>query len=104
VILSSIDPFSPKAWGEFLNQNLFLIEHNLTLSDVEKALLNLNEVKYDKNIKLKQCPECEVGMQLLSVNHDLATQTGDDSKSVWLCPVCKYQEYSKKTVEENLNG
>jgi len=41
-------------------------------------------------------------MQILPVNIDKGTQTGDNSKSVWICRNCLYTEYSTKTFEEQL--
>lgn len=51
-----------------------------------------------------RCPDCNAPMQLLSVNVSPATQTYDDSKSVWLCTnrKCMNAIYNKKSVEKIL--
>lgn len=48
------------------------------------------------------CSDCRTPMRLLLVNTNKANQTGDDSKSVWVCmnPNCLYTEYSTKTIKE----
>ena len=110
MILSDKDPFGMKAWREFLNQQAFLFEHNLSLEDVQtdldiqkaemiKAQKEEEQVKY-RNTPL--CPECATPLQLLPVNDTLATQTGDDSKTVWLCRACLYERFSTNTIEEEL--
>lgn len=51
-----------------------------------------------------QCPICQTSMQLLSVNISPATQTNDDSKSVWLClnKKCMHTVYNKESLQEIL--
>jgi len=51
-----------------------------------------------------QCPICQASMQLLSVNVSPATQTNDDSKSVWLCAnkECMHTIYNKESLQEIL--
>lgn len=112
MLLSKNDPFSVKAWGEFLNQNLFLAEHGLSAKDVEKKFAELRKedekiailkAEMDKQAaKWPKCPECEAPIQLLSVNDSPSTQTGDDSKSVWLCRNCHYEKFSDKSIQEEL--
>lgn len=48
------------------------------------------------------CPLCGNQMNPLPVNINKATQTEDDSKSVWLCQnkQCMHTIYSKQTLEE----
>ena len=101
ILLSNKDPFGLGMWQDFLNQLAFLKEHSLTSEDVEKVLKD-KKVKQEQPIKAKQCPECKEPMQLLSVNHDLATQTNDDSKSMWLCRACHYERFSTNSIEEEL--
>ena len=50
----------------------------------------------------KQCPECAAIMLLLPVNDKPQTQTGDDSKNVWICrhPACLHTIYIKETIEQ----
>jgi len=50
------------------------------------------------------CPDCNAPMQILPVNASPATQTGDDSKSVWLCTnrKCMNAIYNTESVEEIL--
>ena len=51
---------------------------------------------------LLKCPECQTLMTLRPINIDPSTQTGDNSKTVWLCPnlKCMRTEYSEKTLEQ----
>ena len=50
---------------------------------------------------IKDC-DCGAKMLLLSVNTTTANQTGDDSKSVWVCQnrSCLQTIYNKETVME----
>jgi hypothetical protein len=111
MILSDRDPFSAKAWQEFLNQFSFLTEHGLTIDDVRETIA-LKRQEQEKQIKnsraaaakaLKKCPECAYPLQLLPVNDTLATQTGDGSKSVWICRHCHYEQFSTRSIKEELN-
>jgi uncharacterized protein with PIN domain len=98
ILLSDRDPFGFGKWQDFLTQLAFLEEHSLSVEDVKKSLL----VFKDKQSNSLRCPQCEAPMQIFSVNHDSATQTNDDSKSVWLCRNCLYEQFSIKTVNEEL--
>ena len=51
------------------------------VEQTKKDLVKDSQINY----KIKQCPDCQAPMRFLSVNVNKATQTGDDSKSVWLC-------------------
>lgn len=53
-----------------------------------------------------KCPACKSVMRLLGVNISPATQTNDDSKSVWVCTnkKCMNTIYNKKSVEEILKN
>ena len=113
LILSDKDPFSSKAWREYLNQSAFLRFAGLTEKDVVEALAERNK-QQEEAIKQEQlanqlvednfpkCPTCETAMQILSLNDSPATQTNDDSKSMWLCRKCHYEQFSNKSVEEEL--
>ena len=110
MILSDKDPFNRKAWKEFLNQLSFLAEHGLSANDVKAKLDQVlaeehkRQAKMDEGMaKWPKCPECEAPIQLLSLNDSTSTQTGDDSKSVWLCRNCHYEKFSDKTVNEELS-
>ena len=50
----------------------------------------------------QQCPKCPALMLPLLVNDKPETQTGDDSKSVWLCQnkKCMHTIYNSQTIEE----
>lgn len=111
ILLSSNDPFGNKAWQEFLNQTLFLDEHGLGVEDVWRALelkktndaeaVSARDKEYRANrIKALSCPGCGYPLQLLAVNDSPGTQTGDDSKSMWLCRNCLYERFSTQTIEE----
>jgi hypothetical protein len=117
MLFSYTDPFSLKSWGEFLNQIAFLENNGLTVDDVRKAIVTV-ERQQKESVKqaektvqaMPKCPECGFPLQLLPVNDSPSTQTGDDSKSMWLCRrggchaerKCFYQEFSNKTVDEQL--
>lgn len=80
----------------------WVIQHKKDLK-IRRENINNNYKEYaDKLIK---CPECQIFMQLLPVNIDKATQTGDNSKSVWLCQNknCMHTIYNTETVQEILN-
>ena len=49
-----------------------------------------------------KCPECNTIMQLTSVNTHPGNQVGEDLKSQWFCPKCFYDEYSEKTISEQI--
>lgn len=77
-----------------------------TIEDTRAYIIIKSERRVNAIIELTsatlKCPECQTAMRLLPVNVDRTTLTGDDSKSVWLCPnmSCMYAEYSVKTTEE----
>jgi len=52
------------------------------------------------------CPDCRAPMRLLGVNISPATQTNDNSKSVWFCTnkKCMNTIYNKESVEEILKN
>lgn len=94
---------------------LHLREHGKTVDDFIEYANTLDErhirqiaenEKYQAEQKVNSlpCPECNLPMALRPVNIDKATQTGDDSKSVWICGnnKCMHTIYSLKTVEEIL--
>jgi hypothetical protein len=49
-----------------------------------------------------KCPDCQSPMQLLGLNISPATQTGDDSQSVWLCTnrKCMNTIYNTESVQQ----
>ena len=75
----------------------------------KSLLLNLKENKwvcskcgYEKKNRQIVCPECNTIMLLGQVNNHPANQVGEDLKSQWFCPKCFYDEYSTKTVQEQI--
>jgi len=74
-------------------------ERSKTETNLEE-LLNKQQERWDQ--KTLKCPECKSPMNLLPVNTNRRNQTGDDSKSQWLCQKCWHDEYSTKTVAEML--
>jgi hypothetical protein len=50
----------------------------------------------------QKCPLCSAPMRLLPINITPATLTGENSKSVWLCPrgTCMNTIYNKESVAE----
>ncbi len=81
-----------------------------TITDIEdyietkKATIQAKLLEKPARPVLKECPECQKSMSLLRVNIDSATQTGDSSKSVWLCmnQDCMNTIYNTESVEEIL--
>ena len=80
-----------------------LISHIDTMV-VREIKFKENQLKQIKQLT-KPCPTCQAPMRLLPVNFSPATLTGEDSKSVWLCPnkACMHTECSTKTVQEQIN-
>lgn len=66
--------------------------------DIRKRQKMLMEHTYEE----KLCPVCQSIMFLYGVNVNKATQTEDDSKSVWICrsPECMECIYNKESVQE----
>lgn len=90
-----------KTINEALNIHTHLANTGKAWGDVELYLrdaVNISQKATATNIP--HCPECGAPLQLLPVNDSPATQTGDDSKSVWLCRKCFYEKFSDKTVKE----
>ena len=90
-----------------------LYKHGKTIDDYLEYTDAMNEAhrkqiaeqeKYQAEVKANSipCPECNFPMALRPVNVDAGTQTGDDSKTVWICGnnKCMYMEYSEKAVEQ----
>jgi len=110
-----LEPFALdiRTYGNLRNILVHLKEHGKTIDDfIEYA--NIMQEAHIKGIAEQEkaqaehkanslpCPECSLLMTLRPVNIDNSTQTGDDSKSVWICGnnKCMYVEYSEKTVEQ----
>lgn len=96
--------FSFKQHQDVLTYLIHLKDKGWTLEDA-KRWVTYQQEKRDKSgarFALLNCPLCQSPMRLLSVNIDKSTQTGDDSKSVWLCPKkdCLHAIYNKETTEE----
>lgn len=83
----------------------FVEEKKIESVKLNKEKKELEEKGRDewREIALR-CPQCQEVMGLLSVNTQPGDQTGDDSKSVWLCTNinCSETIYSKKTIKEIL--
>ena len=118
MILTEKDPFSYKNWQEFLNQTAFLAEHNISVSEVEKALKDAkleSERERPAMVQMPKCPECGYPMSIYPVNTDplkrdrVLSEDGKEYKSMWLCGTscsgkgCLYERFSTKTVEEELS-
>ena len=51
----------------------------------------------------RHCPKCSEGLTLKPVNHGPGFMLDDDSlNSVWQCPSCGWEEYSKLKTEEEV--
>jgi len=108
MILSDRDPFSPKDWHRYLNQNAFLLSNKLELGDIISALSAFDHGRAEDRAHVaetvRECPICGSWLIVLPVNVSPETQTGDDSKSVQVCRRCFYDHFSPLTVREILNG
>ena len=101
--------FSFKQHQEVLTYLKHLKTTEWTLEDVKQWVEQKKKSNKEARKKiedfinhLRKCPGCKNPMQILPVNIDKGTQTGDNSKSVWICRNCLYTEYSTKTFEEQL--
>lgn len=85
---------------ETLKQTGYTLVDVYSYIETKRSLLQESLIESTRTIQ--NCPECPALMFLLPVNDKPETQTGDDSKSVWLCQnkKCMYTIYNKKTVEE----
>jgi len=85
---------------DFLTYFNLLQKFNWTFNDVKKYIQtkNKNSKRQVKNIL--SCPNCQTPMILYPVNTTPATQTGDNSKSVWTCPKCNEDRYSTKSIQD----
>ena len=107
--LLSVFALDYKTLNKIRNIILHLRKHNRTIDEFleyaetsnknhQKIILEMEKAKANQVL----CPECKKPMVLRPVNFNKSTQTGDNSKSVWLCfnKVCLYVEYSDKTIDE----
>ncbi len=70
----------------------------------EKRVAVLREQRQKEWAEIaRKCPECSAPMNLFQVNTGPRDQTGDDSNSQWVCPMCFHEECSTKTVRELLS-
>lgn len=111
MFLSDKDPFGLGKWQDFLNQLSWLKENNIQVESVKILLEEYRKKMEEEKLEgykvlenTPRCPACNSIFQLLPVNDSPATQTGDDSKSVWLCRQCGEATYSTKTIEEELKS
>ncbi len=92
--------WSLKTINEALNIHKHLANTGRSWDDVELYLKATARNKTAFAAERLNCPECGAQLQLLPVNNSPATQTGDDSRSVWICRGCFYEQFSTKTVKE----
>jgi len=87
---------------ETLKQVGFTLADLYTYVETKKEILNAATERKHKDNPSRICSDCKAIMLLLPVNVSLETQTGDDSKSVWLCrnANCMHTIYNKQTLEE----
>ena len=92
----SIDDFA----GFIKNERLELIKSNE--SDIKR--IKKNKTFWGKNAL--RCSECSQKMNLYPVNTVPGDKTGDDSKSVWICPNknCMETIYNKQSMQEITEG
>lgn len=87
-----------KGWT-LKNAKEWVVEHKKSLLVQQREMAKVT--KQMLKIALK-CSLCQTPMQLLQVNVSPGTQTGDGSKSVWLCSNknCMNTIYNKESVKE----
>lgn len=90
------------------NLLIHLKKNDVSTEEVIQYINDLKEKAKEKRHRIAQklCPECEVPMQLLSVNNTPESQTGDPTdKSVWVCynKKCMHTIYNKKTIKKILS-
>jgi len=86
-----------------LKTNGWVIEDVKRFIDFKAKQLIIEEAKNAPDGEF--CLDCGRAMQLLPVNHNLATQTGDPTdKSVWFCRKCGESTYNKESIEEILSS
>jgi len=115
-----LQPFSFGKKQDLLNLLQQLDKSSVSLETLMKYLegLKTEQLKAVKehSEKLKEaqeqwmkvvlrCPECSTPMSLRSVNTRPEDQTGDNSKSIWICTNkdCLETIYNNLTVQEILN-
>ena len=54
--------------------------------------------RFDGYIRPK-CPQCDMDLNLIIINIPKGRQNRYGYKTLWQCPVCDYEEYSTKTVQ-----
>jgi len=95
---------------DFLNYIGQLSATGWTVEDAVVYIKQKKKIISESMIKAKavtyRCPDCQSPMQLFKVNFSPATQTNDNSKSVWLCTnkECMNAIYNKESVEEILKN
>jgi NAD-dependent dihydropyrimidine dehydrogenase PreA subunit len=89
-----------------LEKNGKSIEDYLEYTDymMEKRLEKIAKTEKRRPVYIDRysCSECDRPMILRDVNTNPGNQTGDDSRSVWICPNknCMHTEYSAMSVSE----
>jgi len=79
----------------------YVQERKLEMVEAEKiAATNLQKQRDKWALQALKCPACETPMYVSPVNTSPGDQTGDDSKSMWICPKCWHEEYSTKSIKE----
>ena len=71
--------------------------------DTELAILERKQMIEEDKKKWQEiapkCPKCKTSLFLTSVNTRANNQTEDESKSLWYCTNCDYENYNIETVE-----
>lgn len=52
------------------------------------------------NRNILKCPNCQSLINLYPVNTTPANQTGDNSKSVWVCLKCHFEKFNTESLQE----
>jgi len=83
----------------------YVQERKLEMVEAEKiAAANLQKQRDKWALRALKCPACETPMNVAPVNTAPGDQTGDDSKSVWMCHNCWETVYNLETIAEILAG
>ena len=81
-----------------------LEDRGLSVSDLSSYVEKRKSKMPKSTTKIVLARKCECGanMMLMPLNTGPRDQTGDNSKSVWYCGGCHFEEFSEKTVGQQI--
>lgn len=81
-----------------------LVRLNLSLEQYIKFVESKIDTVVISRPVIRKCPNCSHILGLFPVNISKATQTGDGSKSVWICSKCHYEQFNFKSIRDLIKG